>query len=147
MAKDIYLVYVIAIDWCNSSWQRMWNQLLFLWLIMFNLCIVSLYRGCLLMLAVNKSCKNVTAASQAFFVWTQLTSMVSGVGCDDCYDTLPQSQERNSPSQLSIGVHGRRHRSARESSDHQRAEERWTCRCRPCRVSNGQTVWVTALSR
>ena len=34
--KDIYLVYVIAIDWCNSSWQRMWNQLLILWLIIFN---------------------------------------------------------------------------------------------------------------
>ena len=91
---------------------------------MFNLCIVSLYRGCLLMLAVNKSCKNVTAASQAFFVWTQLTSMVSGVGLMTATTLFPGVSNENSPSQQTVGVYGRRHRSAREASDHQRAEEK-----------------------
>ena len=110
-------VFMIAIDLNDlwPSWQRMLNQLLIpliLWLIMFNMLYCFPTQGLFVLAVLFNVFDNKVLSIITSTVWTQLTSMVSGVGCDDCYDTLPRSQHRSKQPQSANRVHGQ-HRSQR----------------------------------
>ena len=77
---------------------------------MFNLCIVSLYRGCLFILAVNKSCKHVTAASLvslcelSLLQWCQEWDVMTATTPFPRPESATKTAPVNKPSEFMVGI-------------------------------------------